>query len=46
MSVKIHADYHFIKLIKKTCRLNCSSHRGITFMLIVFYFNIRSFGKL
>ena len=46
MSVKIHANYHFMKLIKKTCRLNCSSHRGITSVLIVFYFNIRSFGKL
>ena len=32
MSYKIHANYHFIKWIQKTCR--CSSHRGINLCLL------------
>ena len=40
MLVKIHANYRFIKQMQKTCRLICSSHGGINFMLIVFRLSI------
>ena len=43
MSVKIHPNFRFIKKIQETYKLICSSHRGINFMFIVFYFNMRSF---
>ena len=43
MSVKNHANYRFLKQIQQTCRLICSSDRGINFKSTVLYFNIRSF---
>ena len=40
MSVEIHANYRFIKRIQKTCKFIFSSHSGISFVFILFYFNI------